>query len=98
LRPALEQPVFDLDCTLVAAADVSGIIKLWDTATGKEWLTLEGQPDLVFNLRFLDGGKGLATVGWLWNLYHWELPERKWRERRCTSAPSTKCLVLRSRR
>jgi WD40 repeat protein len=38
-------------------------VKIWDTTTGQEMLTLRGHTNQVWNLAFSPGGKRLASVG-----------------------------------
>jgi WD40 repeat protein len=65
--------VFSPDGKILASASLENIIKLWDTATGKENSFLTGHQDSVFSVAFSPDGKTLASASAdntikLWNL------------------------------
>jgi WD40 repeat protein len=54
---------FSLDGRLLATADGSGVVGLWDVATMEGVATLEGHRDSAAALVFLPGGERLASGG-----------------------------------
>ncbi len=66
----------------LAAADRSGVVKVWDTATGRVEQTLTGHRGAVHSVAFLRGGKLLASVGADGTLRIWDVAEgkEKWRQ------------------
>src|SRR5262249_8034248 len=59
---ALRGVVFSPDGRRLASAGLDQSIKLWDTATGQEVLTLRGHIDNVFCLAFSPDGHRLASA------------------------------------
>jgi WD40 repeat protein len=54
---------FSADGRRLATGDARGYLKLWDTQTGHEVLTLEAHLNAVFGIAFHPSGKQIATVG-----------------------------------
>ena len=52
---------FSHDNRTLASGDTSGVVKLWNVATGKELLTLEQQVNGIGQLQFSPDGKTLAV-------------------------------------
>lgn len=66
----------------LAAADRSGVVKVWDTATGRLEQTLTGHRGAVHAVAFHRGGKLLASVGADGTVRMWDVAEgkEKWRQ------------------
>jgi WD40 repeat protein len=64
--------VFGQDSELVASADASGKVFIWNAATGNIVRTLDGDGDYVLGLAFSRDGRYLAVASWkmvrLWDL------------------------------
>lgn len=66
----------------LAAADRSGVVKVWETSTGRLEQTLTGHRGAVHAVAFHRGGKLLASVGADGTLRMWDVAEgkEKWRQ------------------
>ena len=51
------------DGSRLASGDSSGILKLWDTATGSELLSMDGHQNGVEAIAFHPGGRQMASIG-----------------------------------
>lgn len=66
----------------LAAADRSGVVKVWDTTSGRLEQTLTGHRGAVHAVAFQRGGKLLASVGADGTVRMWDVAEgkEKWRQ------------------
>ncbi|MDZ8090213.1 MAG: WD40 repeat domain-containing protein, partial [Nostoc sp. DedQUE12b] len=65
---------FSPDGKTIASASGDKTVKLWNAATGKEIITLNGHSDYVFSVAFSPDGKTIASASAdntvkLWNMY-----------------------------
>jgi RNA polymerase sigma factor (sigma-70 family) len=67
---------FSPDGRTLASAGEDGSIKLWDVATGKEWLTLTAHPGGAHALAFAADGKTLASGGKDGTIKLWDIQRR----------------------
>jgi WD40 repeat protein len=65
------------DGKLLASAGETGIVQLWDPATGKPGLKLEGAKDWLMAVAISPDGKTVAAGGFDGKLYLWEAPSGK---------------------
>jgi WD40 repeat protein len=54
---------FSTDSSLIASASADGVVRLWETATGKEVRTIRAHKMLAGGVAFAPDGKTLATAG-----------------------------------
>ncbi|HMC63570.1 MAG TPA: sigma factor-like helix-turn-helix DNA-binding protein, partial [Gemmataceae bacterium] len=76
--PAVERfPIWDAplspDEALLASADQSGTIRLWDATTGKEVRALKGHKDLVWTMRFTPDSRRLISSSTDQTIRVWEV-------------------------
>lgn len=66
----------------LAAADRSGVVKVWDTTSGRLEQTLTGHRGAVHAVAFHRGGKWIASVGADGTVRMWDVAEgkEKWRQ------------------
>lgn len=69
---------FSPDGRWVAAGDLSGPIRVWETATGRHIATLPGHPEETSAVAFSPDGRTLASMGFHQDLKLWHLAT--WRE------------------
>jgi WD40 repeat protein len=62
---------FSPDGSRLAGANLDGVVKVWDTATGKELLTLNAS-DGLWSLVFSPDGQRLAGAGWDKHIHIWD--------------------------
>ncbi|MCA9442444.1 MAG: protein kinase, partial [Candidatus Omnitrophica bacterium] len=52
------------DGKFLASGDMSGLIKVWDLESGKEWWSIQGHSNRLDGVQFSPDGQLLASVGW----------------------------------
>src|SRR5262249_50581560 len=68
---------FSPDGKRLATAGTDQAVKLWDTATGQEVLSLHGHTEWVFDVAFTPDGERLASASWDRSVRVWD--GRPWR-------------------
>lgn len=76
---------FSPDRRLLAAADLSGPIQIWDLATKRHLATLPGHPEETSGVAFSPDGKTLVSLGFHQDLKLWHVGS--WRELHTVSIP-----------
>jgi len=61
MSQAIKVVIFSPDGTLLAIASGDETVKLWETATGKEFATLKGHTDIVLSVAFSPDGTRIAS-------------------------------------
>jgi WD40 repeat protein len=61
------------DGKMLATASLSGVLRIWETATGDELMTLEGDRAGLLSLAFSPDGSALAVGDIHWNIRLWDV-------------------------
>jgi WD40 repeat protein len=69
--------VFSSDGKLVAIASDDGHVKVWDVATGRQWMTLSGQFSAFLSVAFSADDRRIAASGLDGTIQMWDLESRQ---------------------